>query len=352
MVRLARRGRSTILRILYIVALFIGLAWAVETQSHRESWRPNELAHAAESFAYTLFMVQNMAVLFLVPAYLGSAIAEEKERRTLEMLFTTQLNDTEIILGKFSSRIIHLVGFVLAGCPILGLIQFWGGVDTLLVVGNVVNTLLNILTLGSFCLMMSVMCRTVTAAVVISYAFVLSPGICCAASLRGFPFVLEDARSGVTHGVTVQDLGLVCMPHLVADGDLPWRGGDGAARQQHLRPGARADAPVGGSRAAASSDGLAGTGASECARGSERGRNEHPPTEAAHGGGAGGRVHVAVCAAAGERSGADVERALRRWTTAVILANPARADAAIPGDRGDLDDLLVRGRSGAATRRP
>jgi ABC-type transport system involved in multi-copper enzyme maturation permease subunit len=153
--------------------------------------------------------------MVLTPAYLGSAIAEEKERRTLELLFTTHLNNTEIILGKLISRVIHLVGFVIAGLPILSLIQFWGGIDMLLIAGNLVNTILNIISIGSVCLLASVLARSVTAAVMTSYAVILPIGFCCVVSLRGFPFVLQDARSGGAGNVSVQDLGVLCVVHLV-----------------------------------------------------------------------------------------------------------------------------------------
>jgi ABC-type transport system involved in multi-copper enzyme maturation permease subunit len=214
-VRLARRGRSTVMRVIYVIALFIGLTVVYAGMPARQQWNVNEFAHVSERFAYALFIVQNAAVMVLTPAYLASAIAEEKERRTLELLFTTHLSNSEIILGKLTSRIIHLMGFVLAGFPILSLIQFWGGIDMPLIVGNLVNTLLNIISLGSMCLLVSVLARTVAGAVMICYAIVLPAGFCCMASLRGFPFVLQDARSGGPGNVSVQDLGVLFVVHLV-----------------------------------------------------------------------------------------------------------------------------------------
>jgi len=213
-VRLARRGRSTLLRVAYIIAMFAGLTTVYETSAPGDVWHHNDFARVSERFAYALFMVQNLAIFVLTPAYLGSAIAEEKERRTLELLFTTQLTNKEIILGKLFSRIIHLFGFVLAGFPILSLIQFWGGIDLLVIAGNLFNTLLNILTLGAFCLFMSTMLRTVSGAVMTCYVLLLPPSFCCLAALNGFPFVLQDARWGGTGQVNVQDLGFILIGHL------------------------------------------------------------------------------------------------------------------------------------------
>lgn len=213
-VRLARRGRSTLLRIAYIVAMLGGFLYVFDDTPVSRAWTPNDFAAVSDRFAYTLFLVQNLAVVVLIPAYLGSAIAEEKERRTLELLFTTQLSDTEIVLGKLTSRLIHLFGFVIAGFPILSLIQFWGGIDLLLIGGNLVNTLLNILSIGSFCLLISAFCKTVSAAVLSSYAIVLPISFCFAGALRGFPLVLQDARQAGGHGITIQDLALLAIAHL------------------------------------------------------------------------------------------------------------------------------------------
>jgi ABC-type transport system involved in multi-copper enzyme maturation permease subunit len=178
----------------------------------------NDLARVSERFAFALFLTQNLAIVVLAPAYLGSAIAEEKERRTLELLFTTQLSDSEIILGKLTSRIIHLLGFVVAGVPILCLAELWGGIDLLLIAGNILNTMLNILSIGSICLVFSVLCRSVAAAVMLSYAVILPVTLSCMRSMHGFPFVLQDARIGGESGLTVQHLGWLAIGHLVVTG--------------------------------------------------------------------------------------------------------------------------------------
>jgi ABC-type transport system involved in multi-copper enzyme maturation permease subunit len=253
-VRLARRGRSSLLRVAYIVAMFAGLAFVYESTAVDRFWHHNDFARASERFAYTLFLVQNIAIAVLVPAYLGSAIAEERERRTLEILFTTHLSNKEIVLGKLFSRTIHLIGFVLAGLPILSLIQFWGGIDMLVIAGNLANTLLNILTLGSVCILISAMMRSVAGAVTTCY-FILAP-ICfsCMAGLSGFPFVLQDARSAGEHHLTVQDLGWLAIGHaVVIAGCLGWaiaslRGYDpftaGAARDERDETAPKKKSPI------------------------------------------------------------------------------------------------------------
>src|SRR5205085_2154923 len=74
-----------------------------------------EMAEFAEWFFYTVMVVQFAAVLFLTPAYTAGAVAEEKDRKTLEFLFATDLSNREIVLSKLASRIFTMALIVLTG---------------------------------------------------------------------------------------------------------------------------------------------------------------------------------------------------------------------------------------------
>src|SRR5207253_8953302 len=106
------------------------------------------LAYFAERIVLTLLVLQAGAVLALTPAYVAGAIAEEKERGTLELLCTTQLRSHEIVLGKLFARLVHLTGLLLTGLPILCLALFWGGVDPHLVLAAFAVTGLTLLSIG------------------------------------------------------------------------------------------------------------------------------------------------------------------------------------------------------------
>src|SRR5262249_45904873 len=106
--------------------------------------RLDELAYFAGTFATAIFALQSAAVIVLTPAYVSGAITEEKERRTLELLFTTHLTDREIVLGKLFGRLMHLCGVVLAGVPILLALQVWGGVEPPVAIGRVFVTVVKV----------------------------------------------------------------------------------------------------------------------------------------------------------------------------------------------------------------
>ncbi|MBL8795963.1 MAG: ABC transporter permease subunit [Planctomycetia bacterium] len=167
LVRTARRGRHIWLRIAYagVLLVMIYLVWtswfSVQFTSIADVFTRVELplglvAEFGEAFFLNFLAVQYAAIFLLTPIYTAGAIAEEKERRTLEYMLSTDLLTHEIILGKLASRLSSLTLLVLAGLPILSLMQFFGGVDLGLLLAGFTGTLLTMLSLGSLSIYMSV----------------------------------------------------------------------------------------------------------------------------------------------------------------------------------------------------
>lgn len=180
LVRLARRGRSTLLRCVYALALFGNLFIAYHNRfpghdllsapfTPQNTVRPADLSLLAEEFVYSILWLQTAAIFVLTPAYLAGALAEEKERRTLELLFTTHLSDREIVLGKLAARLAHLAGVLLAGVPLLVLTQLWGGVDIHLLTAAFVVSAFNLLSVGAISIFCSSVCPTVALGMLASY---------------------------------------------------------------------------------------------------------------------------------------------------------------------------------------
>src|SRR5208282_5800933 len=96
-------------------------------------------------------------------------IIEEKERRTLEFLFVTDLSSLEIVLGKLFARLAHVAMVLLTGLPVLALLQLLGGVDPNLLLMAFALTGLTMLSLGSLSILFSVLCKTGLSAVFDTY---------------------------------------------------------------------------------------------------------------------------------------------------------------------------------------
>lgn len=174
MIRIARRGRFVLLRTLY--AAFLGLLFYLAYQSSFH-WRyrsgsmvsPQELTKFAEDFFVMFMIVQYCFVLLMTPAYVAGGIAEEKERRTLEFMLTTTLHVPEILLSKLLARLSNVALFVLAGLPILSLLQLFGGVNPQWLWFGFAGTTITIVSLGSVSIWASVHCRKPRQAIMFAY---------------------------------------------------------------------------------------------------------------------------------------------------------------------------------------
>jgi ABC-type transport system involved in multi-copper enzyme maturation permease subunit len=210
LVRLARKGRSTVLRCAYALALLAALFLAYRECFPR--FRPSDspfalsvevhtrrLAFLAQSFVVDILWVQTLAVYLLTPAYVAGAIAGEKERGTLDLLLTTRLRDREIVFGKLAARLTHLGAVLLAGLPLMALTQLWGGVDVRLLAAAFALTGLNLLGVGSLSIFFSVSARTVAGATAASYGFSALLLLVCLAAVGGTPAMLFALANTLGH---------------------------------------------------------------------------------------------------------------------------------------------------------
>jgi ABC-type transport system involved in multi-copper enzyme maturation permease subunit len=189
-IRNGRRGRHVIIRCLYALVLFIVL-YTVFLQyrsrievvlssgqascSRQEvlAQLGREMTKFAEAFFILFMEAQFVGIFLLTPAYTAGAIAEEKERRTLDFLLGTELTDREIVLGKLISRLASLALIFLTGLPILSMVQLWGGVDPNLVLAGFTVSAITMLGLASLSILVSVVSRNARNAILITYLIVV-----------------------------------------------------------------------------------------------------------------------------------------------------------------------------------
>lgn len=200
-IRLARKGKTTLVRVGFLLILLLAL-WRVHqtwlASMNRRSLEPveaislNQHAWFAEQFVYNLLIVQNVAVFLLTPIYVAGTLTEERERRTMDLLFTTHLSDWEIVLGKLFSRLLSLGGVLLSGLPVLAFIQFWGGIDIPIVAANFALTAGNLFAVGALCMWVSSSAMTTVQSVLVCYGLLISTLTCVSCmNFDGFsPFLL------------------------------------------------------------------------------------------------------------------------------------------------------------------
>jgi ABC-type transport system involved in multi-copper enzyme maturation permease subunit len=174
MVRTARRNRYVLIRTLYAGFLLMLLFWVYGLVADQHLDNRAQAARLAQDFFEWLMVVQLIAVVLLTPAYVGGAIADEKERRTLEFILATDLRNQEVVLSKLGSRLANLALFLLTGLPIISLLQFLGGIDPNLVLAGFAVTGITLVGAGSVSLFYSVFMRRPRDAIGLAYLFMVA----------------------------------------------------------------------------------------------------------------------------------------------------------------------------------
>jgi ABC-type transport system involved in multi-copper enzyme maturation permease subunit len=174
--RNARRGRFILMRWLYAIGLLLLLLWVYSIWRAEGFYRSQGLANdyremtrLGESYFVAFSITQFLAVALLTPAYVAGAIAEEKEKKTLEFLLATDLENREIVFGKLVSRVGNLALFILTGLPVLSLMQFFGGIDPGLLMASFAATGITAASLAGLSILNSTLRRRARDAIVLTY---------------------------------------------------------------------------------------------------------------------------------------------------------------------------------------
>lgn len=145
-----RRTRLFVLRAVYGAALLVlmSTAWLVlaGTQVVRNV---GDLARFGGIVFQILAPLQLALAVFFSAISAASAVAQEKDRRTLDLLLMTRLTDTELVLGKLFAALLNVLVLLAVALPLLMLTMLFGGVAVQQVLRVAVVTLASALAAGS-----------------------------------------------------------------------------------------------------------------------------------------------------------------------------------------------------------
>jgi len=128
-----------------------------------------QLSKFANGFFEIYVVIQFLVVSLLTPVYVAGTIAVEKERKTLEFLFATDLRNREIIFGKLAARVLTLVMYVLAGLPLLAFLQLFGGIDPEQLLASTTAAVTLVIGLSAISIWVSTNLKRARDAIVLSY---------------------------------------------------------------------------------------------------------------------------------------------------------------------------------------
>ena len=207
LIRLARKRRNIFLRCGYLLALL--LAWWFVYEEHTVTqFYLEEIRRQTSKYSNALLMFQYLLILLGTPIYMAGTIMEEKENRTLELLFQTDLSDQEILLGKFAARLMQLLVLAPAALPMLGLIHLWGGIGFESLIVHFFFSVLVVVCLGTISMWASSVASSFPKAAAFSYGIIFVAAIALWAcgvllmedtNIRGFvrPYLDDLEHQGV-----------------------------------------------------------------------------------------------------------------------------------------------------------
>jgi ABC-type transport system involved in multi-copper enzyme maturation permease subunit len=202
LIRQGRRSWNVILRCAYALILLVVLFLTYERAQLQylftsQAWgssMADSLARLSQEMTSTILITQMIAILLLTPLYVAGAIVDERKRGTLELLYTTHLTSSEIVLGKLFARLLAIWLILLAGLPVLALVQFWGGTSVYVVVCGFAGAAIMLLHAGAVSIFFSVRSKSFTAAVLWTYGTLAVFLVCCcpvASFINPFMFLYE-----------------------------------------------------------------------------------------------------------------------------------------------------------------
>ncbi len=145
-----RRVRLYAARAAYAGALLVllGTAWQVLAGS-RSIHTLDDLAQFSITVFHVLAPLQLVVAVFLGAVAAAVTVAQEKDRRTLDLLLITRLHNSELVLGKLLASLLPVFTFLIAGAPVFALMTLWGGLALDQIARVLIVTLLGVLASGS-----------------------------------------------------------------------------------------------------------------------------------------------------------------------------------------------------------
>ena len=125
-----RSWRLYFLRAVYVGALFglVATAWLIVFGSQPVRSLGDLARFGAAVFAL-LAPVQLAVVTGFSALLTAAAVAQEKDRRTLDLLLMTRMTNSELVIGKLLASMLSVLVLILAGVPLLMLLTLLGGIS-------------------------------------------------------------------------------------------------------------------------------------------------------------------------------------------------------------------------------
>lgn len=124
----SRRSKHLYLRLGYLGVLIAVLLWALVVNIRTDQMSFKELASAGATSFQAIAYLQIGLICILAPVFMAGAIAQEADPRTWDILLSTPMSASEIVLGNLLGRLFFILALLSASLPLFAITQYFGGV--------------------------------------------------------------------------------------------------------------------------------------------------------------------------------------------------------------------------------
>lgn len=197
------RKQMYVVRVVYALVLFG--AFCFYYMRHLAQGPVLTLGRGLGPFQFLVNMQLYTIYLFLPPLMAG-ALAQEKERDTLGLLFLTDLTPWELILQKYFGRLIPMLTLLFLSLPLLAVAYSLGGVSIGMLYSSAAALFLTCLWVGAVALECSAHEATAFQALVRCWGICLAFAMCCSLGLVPFGMPLSSVTGppiGIFFGIPI-----------------------------------------------------------------------------------------------------------------------------------------------------
>lgn len=133
----------------------------------------NASALIGQSIFTVLSIFQLILVCFIAPAFTAGQISLEREKQTLDLLISTPLRPSAIVIGKLAAALAFVMLMIVAALPISSIVLMYGGAATDDLLRQQLVLLATALGLGTIGLFFSALLKRTQAATVLTYITML-----------------------------------------------------------------------------------------------------------------------------------------------------------------------------------
>ncbi len=121
------------------------------------------------SFFPVVGVFQLIIIGLIIPVMTAAAISGEREKKTMDVLLTTSISASSIVIGKLASAVIRVMIFVFASVPLMAISFIIGGIPWRVLIEYIILAFIYACFSGSIGIFCSSVCKKTITSVVLSY---------------------------------------------------------------------------------------------------------------------------------------------------------------------------------------